>query len=143
MSKDLEKLRIEQSLNQPESVYRYIGMSVAGKSMAFSGIAKWMCRRAKEDVEHGMQFYGYLVFGGSKVELFQISQAVTDYKSPPNAFEVVLHHRSKVTGLIHRMCDLAVSLEHCESQNLLHWFIIEHIEEGGRTQHFVHRLEFA
>ncbi|MDR1890857.1 MAG: ferritin [Puniceicoccales bacterium] len=143
MSKDLEKLIIEQIRNELESAYIYLGMSAAMESMAFSGIAKWMRRQAKEEVEHGMKFYDYLVSRGSKVELLPIAQAATDYKSPLNAFEVALNHEKKVTGLIHKMYDLAVSLKDYESQNMLNWFVTEQIEEEGQTQHFVDRLKFA
>ncbi|MDR2603525.1 MAG: ferritin [Puniceicoccales bacterium] len=143
LSKDLEKLIIEQIRNEFESAYIYLGMSAAMGSMSFVGIAEWMRRQAKEEIEHGMKFYDYLVSRGVKVELLPISQASTDYKTPLNAFEVALNHERKVTGLIHKMYDLAVSLKDYESQNMLNWFIMEQIEEENQTQYFVDRLKFA
>jgi ferritin len=143
MSKDLEKLIIEQLRNEFESAYIYLGMAAAMESLSFVGIARWMRRQAKEEIEHGMKFYDYSVSRGVKVELLPIAQASTDYKSPLNAFEVALNHERKVTGLIHKIYDLAVSLKDYESQNMLNWFITEQIEEESQTQHFVDRLKFA
>ncbi|MDR2776957.1 MAG: ferritin [Puniceicoccales bacterium] len=143
ISKDLEKLMVEQIRNELESAYIYLGMAAAVGSMSFVGIAEWMRRQAKEEIEHGMKFYDYLVSRGVKVELLPIAQASTDYKSPLNAFEVALNHEKKVTGLIHKMYDLAVSLKDYESQNMLNWFVTEQIEEESQTQHFVDRLKFA
>lgn len=143
MPKDLEKLMIEQLRNELGSAYIYLGMSSAMESMSFMGISKWMRRQAKEEVEHGMKFYDYLISRGSKVELLPIDQAITDYKSPLNAFEVALHHEKSITGFIHKMYDLAVLLKDYESQHMLNWFIAEQIEEESQAQHFVDRLKFA
>lgn len=143
ISKDLEKLMIEQIRNEIESGYIYLGMAVAMSDLSFSGCAKWMRKQAKEEVEHGMKFFDFLESRGTKIDLLPIAQASTSYKSPIEAFEAALKHEKKITASIHKMYDLAVKDKDYESQNMLNWFINEQIEEEEQTQYMLNRLKLA
>ena len=143
MSAELERLMIEQIRNEIESGYLYLGMSAAMGAKSFTGSSKWLRKQAQEEVEHGMKFYDYLTSRGSRIQLLPINEATTDYDCPLSAFSAALAHEKKVTGMIHRMYDLAVQEKDYESQQFLDWFISEQVEEEDQTQYFVDRFAIA
>jgi ferritin len=143
ITKELEKLMIEQIRNEFESAYLYLGMSSAMGNLAFPGCEKWMREQAKEELEHAMKLYDYLHSRGTRIELLPIDRAPTGYDSPLSAFEAALAHEREITTMIHKMYDFAVAQKDYESQNELDWFIAEQIEEEQQTQYFVDRFTFV
>jgi ferritin len=125
------------------SSYLYLSMSAYFESINLRGFAAWLKVQAKEEMEHGMKFYDYLVDQGARVTLKPIEGPKTEWASPLEAFEHALAHEQKVTGHIHGCVDLAAAEKDYATFNFLQWFVNEQVEEEQNAGDIVYRLKLA
>ncbi|MBQ5689560.1 MAG: ferritin, partial [Bacteroidales bacterium] len=78
------------------SAYLYLSMATNFHEMGLGGIANWFEVQFKEEQDHAMIFYNYLVSRGGRVELKAIDAVKTKWESPLEAFEDTLRHEQKV-----------------------------------------------
>jgi len=71
-----------QMIREFFSSYLYLSMSAYFESINLRGFAAWTKVQAKEEMEHGMKFYGYLVDQGARVTLKPVEGPKTEWKSP-------------------------------------------------------------
>ena len=98
----------EQIKNELYSAYLYLSMSAHFESASLLGLAHWMRVQSQEELGHALKFYDYVLDRGGKVILQAIDQPPADWTSPLELFNQVLEHEQKVTGLIHKLNDLAI-----------------------------------
>ena len=122
------------------SAYLYLSMATNFHEMGLGGIANWFEVQFKEEQDHDMIFYNYLVSRGGRVELKAIDAVKTKWESPLEAFEDTLEHEQKVTSLINDINALAVELKDYATQNRLVWFIYEQVEEEESAQKMIDSL---
>lgn len=118
----------------------YLSMATYFHSKGLSGIANWFEVQFKEEQDHAMIFYNYLVSRGGRVELKAIDAVRTEWESPLDAFEDTLKHEQIVTGRINDINALAVELKDYATQNRLIWFIDEQVEEEDSAQKMIDSL---
>ncbi len=124
------------------SSYLYLSMSSYFKADNLDGFANWMFAQAQEEMMHAMKFYDFINQRGGRVALSAIDAPQKDWNSPQDAFENVLAHEQKVTGLIHELVEVALS-EHDHATNIfLQWFVTEQIEEEESANSVVQQLKF-
>ena len=122
------------------SAYLYLSMATNFHAKGLGGIANWFEIQFKEEQDHAMIFYNYLISRGARVELRPIEAVKTSWESPLEAFEDTLKHEQVVTGLINDINALAVEVKDYATQNRLTWFIDEQVEEEDQTREIVDRL---
>ena len=122
------------------SAYLYLSMATNFHEMGLGGIANWFEVQFKEEQDHAMIFYNYLVSRGGRVELKAIDAVKTKWESPLEAFEDTLEHEQKVTSLINDINALAVELKDYATQNRLVWFIDEQVEEEESAQELIDKF---
>jgi ferritin len=125
------------------SAYLYLAMAEYFESESLSGFAQWMRIQSKEELEHGMKFFDYLVERGARVSLRAIPQPQGGWQSPLDVFEHAYEHEQKVTSLINSIYEIAVKEKDYASQVMLHWFIDEQVEEEKNTSEIATRLRMA
>jgi len=118
-----------QIMHELYSAYFYLSMSASCEMMNLSGFAAWLRVQAREEQEHAMKFYEYILDRGGKVVLQAIPQPPVDFASPLAIFQQVYEHEQKVTGLINKIYEVAVTEKDVASQIFLQWFISEQVEE--------------
>lgn len=123
------------------SAYLYLSMATNFHAQGLSGIANWFEVQFKEEQDHAMIFYNYLVSRGGRVELKPIDAVKTQWDSPLEAFEDTLQHEQVVTKLINDINALAVELKDYATQNRLTWFIDEQVEEEDSAQKLIDGLK--
>ena len=119
----------DQIKHELYSAYFYLSMSAWCDNANLPGFATWLKYQAKEEQEHAMKFYEYLLDRGEKVELKAIEQPPVDFASPKDIFEKVYEHEQKVTALINAIYAKALEANDYASQIFLQWFISEQVEE--------------
>ena len=137
--------RMEEALNAQInaefwSAYLYLSMAMYFENAGYKGVANWFAVQFKEEQDHAMIFYNYLVSRGGRVELKAIDAVKTKWESPLEAFEDTLQHEQKVTSLINDINALAVELKDYATQNRLVWFIDEQVEEEETAQKMIDSL---
>jgi ferritin len=141
LSKKLEDAINEQINKELYSAYLYLSMSTYCESESLAGFAGWMRAQAQEEVNHAMRLFDHMTARGGRVVLKAIEMPPPVWKSPLEMFEEVLQHERKVTGMIDRLYELALSESDYATQMELQWFITEQVEEEGSAGQIVDRLK--
>jgi ferritin len=83
---------------------------------------------------------GYVHDRGGTIKLHAIDQPPSEWKSSLELFQQVLEHEQKVTGMIHRLYELAVKENDYATQITLQWFITEQVEEEKNAGEIIEQL---
>lgn len=143
LSKRLEEAVNEQIKNEFYSGYLYLAMAAQCESMNMKGFAHWLRVQAKEEVSHGMRLFDFVNDRGGRVILRAIEQPPVEYPSLKAMFEAVLEHERKVTGMIHRLYEMAREEKDYPLMTHLQWFIDEQVEEEKNAAEVLGYLEMA
>jgi len=118
-------------------------MAAYFESINLRGFAHWMRVQAKEEQEHAMKFFEYIVERQGKVVLEAIDAPTAKWKSPMNVFEDAYNHERKVTESIHKIVDLAESEKDHATGVFLQWFVKEQVEEEGSANDILEKLKLV
>jgi ferritin len=140
--------RVRQLLNDQvahefHAAYTYLAIAAHFESENYEGFAKWMRLQAKEETEHAMKLFDYLVERGERISLGVIEQPKQEYGSPLEAFKTALAHEQKVSGQINAIYEAAMEAKDYPTMVMLQWFIEEQVEEENLTGTAVDQLEMA
>ena len=133
----------EQINKELNSAYIYLGMVDYFESENYKGMASWMKIQAEEEVEHAEKFINFVHDRSAKVAFADITKATNTYKSPLAAFKAGLEHEKFISASIHELFELAVAEKDYPTQEMLHWFISEQVEEESNFEHIVALLEMT
>jgi len=125
------------------SGYLYLAMAADFETKNLKGFAHWMEVQAKEEVEHAKRLYDFVNERGGRVTLKAIEAPPAQWKSPLSAFEDAYAHEQKVTGLIHKLGDVARAEKDYAAEVMLHWFVNEQVEEEAQTSEIAERLRLV
>ena len=116
-------------------------MSAHFDKMGLFGFANWTKVQAKEEVDHGMIIFNYLIDRDCKVTLKQISMPQTDFGTPLNVFEQILKHEKSVTEAID--CIAYMSQDECDmaTRHFINWYLLEQVEEEKNANDIIDRLK--
>jgi ferritin len=125
------------------SSYLYLSMSSYFESLDLPGFAGWMRVQAQEEMTHAMKFFDFINERDGRVLLKTIAGPPTEWDSPRAAFEETYRHEQKVTGLIHKLVDLAIKESDHATNNFLQWFVAEQVEEEASVKEVVQKLKLV
>jgi ferritin len=125
------------------SYYLYLSMAAHFESSNLKGFAHWMRIQGKEEEEHAMKFYNHLVDRGGRVTLQPIEAPPAKWKSPREVFQDAYQHEQKVTGLIHKLVELAKAEKDHAADVFLQWFVKEQVEEEAVAYDVLQKLQLA
>lgn len=141
MEKKLE-LAINQQINaELWSAYLYLSMSADFSAKGFNGIANWFMIQFKEEQDHAMKFFNYLIERDCAPKMLPIEEVQTEWDSPLAAFEHTLTHEKKVTSLINELYTIAVEVKDYAAQSFLRWYIDEQVEEEANVRAIIDTLK--
>lgn len=137
---------INESLNEQinkefYSGYLYLSMSAHLKELGLNGFAKWTKLQAKEEVEHGLKIFDYLINCNSFVTLKQIRTPDFEFNGILSIFNHIYEHEKCITRAVMTIAQKAE--EECDrtTLNFIDWFIAEQIEEEEAVKNIIKRLE--
>jgi ferritin len=140
LSKAMQDAINEQIKNELYSAYLYLSMAAYYEASNLPGFAHWMRVQSQEEIDHAMKFFDFVNERGGRVVLQAIDQPPVEFESPADVFEKTLEHERKVTGLIHRLYELALNENDYPAQVMLHWFIEEQVEEEDSAAQILETL---
>jgi ferritin len=143
ISKTVQDAINEQIKHELYSAYFYLGMSAYAEAENWSGAAAWLRAQAAEEQSHAMKLFDFVNDRGGRVTLQAIAQPPQEYTSLLDVFEQVLAHERKVTALIHRLYETALSEKDYAAQSMLRWFIDEQVEEEKNATQIVDALKLV
>ena len=132
---------INKQINREfESAYIYLGMAAYCRELNLDGFGHWFEAQAKEELEHGMKFYGYLGEHGVPVKLGTLPEPKTKYGSLKEVLEETLKHERKITASIQALYKTALQEEDYTTQSFLTWFLDEQLEEEAAASKVLERI---
>lgn len=141
ISETINEILNEQINKEFYSGYLYLSMSAYLKELGLNGFASWMRIQAKEEVEHGLKIFDYLINCNSFVTLKQIRTPDFEFQGISSIFNHVYEHEKCITRAIMSVAKQAE--EECDRTTLsfIDWFIEEQIEEENNIKNIIKRLE--
>lgn len=133
----------EQINHEFSSAYAYLSMSAYCESLTLPGFARWLRVQSQEEIEHAMKFYDFINDRGGRVVLRTIEQPPAEFDSLLDVFQAAYQNEQQVTGQIHDLYALALRENDYPSQEFLHWFIDEQVEEEKLTSDAVAMITMA
>ena len=123
------------------SAYLYLAMSAFFDEIGLFGFANWTKVQAKEEVDHGMILFDYIIERDGKVKLEQIEAPDNDFQNPLQVFEKILEHEKFVTESIN--CVAQMSDDECDlaTRHFINWYISEQVEEEANARDIIDRLK--
>ena len=130
----------EQINKEFYAAYLYLAMSAHFDKMGLFGFANWTKVQAREEVDHGMIIFNYLIDRDCKVTLKHIETPEFNSESPLTIFEDIFSHEKSVTDSID--CIAYMSQEECDmaTRHFINWYLIEQVEEEKNVRDIIDRL---
>lgn len=131
----------EQINKEFYSGYLYLSMSAHMKELGLFGFSSWLKHQAKEEVEHGLKLFDYLISRNSFVTLKQIKTPEFEFRGILSIFNEIYEHEKSITESVMKVAKQAE--EECDRTTLsfMDWFISEQIEEEQNVKDIIKRLE--
>lgn len=142
-NKKLQDAINDQIKHELYSAYLYLSMSAHFEGVNLPGFARWMRLQSQEESSHAMKLFDFIHERGGRVVLQAIVQPPADFKSPLDVFQQALEHEQKVSGMIHRLYELAGKENDYATQVMLQWFITEQVEEEKTAGDIVEQLKMV
>lgn len=141
ISEAINEILNEQINKEFYSGYLYLSMSAHLKELGLNGFASWTKIQAKEEVEHGLKIFDYLINCNSFVTLKQIKTPEFEFQGILSIFNHIYEHEKSITRSIMAIAKKAE--EECDRSTLsfIDWFVTEQIEEENNVKEIIKRLE--
>jgi ferritin len=143
LGKAVEDAMNEQIKNEVFSAYQYLSMAAFCEAENLPGFAHWMRAQAREETEHAMKFYDFILDRNGRVVLQGIDGPLVEFGSPLEVFEKALEHERRVTAMINDLYGLAARENDYASQTFLQWFVTEQVEEEKNAGDVVETLRMV
>lgn len=140
LKKKMEDAINKQIQEEMYSAHLYLSMSAHFSSIGLNGFANWMMVQYKEETDHAMKFYNYLLSQGAVVKLLQIDEPAHSWKSPLEIFKAGLNHEQHITECINDLVDIAEKEKDRATFNFLQWYIDEQVEEEENARTIIDKL---
>jgi ferritin len=140
LGKAVEDAMNEQIKNELFSAYQYLSMAALCEAENLPGFAHWMRAQTREETEHAMKFYDFILDRNGRVVLQGIDGPLVEFGSPLEVFEKALEHERRVTAMINDLYGLAARENDYASQTFLQWFVTEQVEEEKNAGDVVETL---
>lgn len=143
IKKDIQDAINNQIRNEYYSSYLYLSMASYCESINYQGFASWLKSQSKEELDHAMKLFEYMIDRDGRVILESIDKPPSEFGSLLEMFQQVLDHEKEVTSMINQLYEIANSENDHATAVELHWFIDEQVEEEKSAQDIVEDLKKA
>jgi ferritin len=133
----------QQIQEETYSAYIYLAMAAWLEENGYKGMATWMRVQAREEKIHADIFYNFIMERGGHVKLQAIQAPPDTWDNPLAIFQGALEHEQHITGRINHMVNVALEVKDHASNQMLHWFVEEQVEEEANVGEAVQQLKIA
>ena len=141
MDKKVYELINDQINKELYSGYLYLSFADYYEAEGLKGYANWYMIQAQEERDHALIFRRYLLDNDCPVVLQAIGQPTLTFTDHLGPLEAALEHEKYVTSLINGIMAAAVEVNDFRTQQFLHWFIDEQMEEEANASEMVSNMK--
>ncbi len=141
INKKVEDILNAQINKEFYSAYLYLAMSAYFDEIGLKGFSHWTKIQAKEEVDHGMILFDYIIERDGNVDLTQIEAPAKEFENPLQTFEMILEHERLVTESIR--CVAELSEDECDmaTRHFINWYISEQVEEEATVLDVIKKIK--
>ncbi len=122
---------------------QYVAIAAYFDSDNLPELAAHFYQQADEERMHAMRFVNYVVDAGGKVALPAIPAPKGGFASAEEAVQLSVEWEVTVTKQINGLVDLAVKEADHITENFLHWFVTEQLEEVSSMERLLSLIRRA
>ena len=141
MDKTVFTLLNDQINKELYSAYLYLDMANFYSQKGLDGFANWYEIQAKEEQDHAMLMYRYLLNNDQKVTLQAITKPDKKFKTLMDPLKAAHEHEQYVTSLINAIYAAAQKVSDFRTTQFLDWFIKEQGEEEKNSGDMITKME--
>jgi ferritin len=123
------------------SAYLYLDMANYYTAQGLDGFANWFTVQAKEEQDHAIMFYNYLLDSNEKVELKAIAKPDKTYSAFIEPLQESYRHEQYVTSLINGIYAAANAVNDFRTMKFLDYFVTEQGEEEKNASDLIGKME--
>jgi ferritin len=124
----------EQIANEFAAAHQYVAVGVHYEAETFPRLAQFFYEQAEEEREHAMKMVRYLVDTSSPVNLGSVKAPSKDFADHVEPIKIALEQERKVTVQISKLLELARETNDYASEQFMHDFVEEQVEEEATMQ---------
>lgn len=141
MKENVIQMVNEQIKAEMFSSYLYLSMAAYLENQNLKGFANWMRVQAKEEYDHALGFFNYLLMRGAKVELLEIAKPENTFINVSDIFAKTLNHENNITAKINNIYELAMQEKDFALHSFLKWYIDEQVEEEANVKELIDKIK--
>lgn len=124
------------------SFYLYIALAARLENMNLKGAANWMQVQAKEENDHALGFFRFLVDRNEEPKLLAISEPdLGSAKTIGEIFASGLAHEKHITALIGKIYEVAREEKDYALESFIKWYIDEQVEEEANATAVIEKIK--
>lgn len=143
INKTVLKALNEQFEKELFSSNLYLSMSVYFSANSLNGFANWMRIQSKEEMDHAMLIFDYILQRGGEAIVPKIEAPEPKWKSTLEVVSETYKHEQFITESINNLYSLANEQKDYATCNFLQWFIKEQVEEEENTSELEARVKLC
>jgi ferritin len=116
------------------AAHQYTAVGAYYEQSTFPRLAEFFYEQAKEEREHAMKMVRYLLDTSSPVEFGSIEGPRMSFADHVEPIKLALENERKVTVQIGKLFEVARETNDYASEQFLHWFVEEQVEEESSMQ---------
>lgn len=142
MINDKVKEILNEQINKEfYSAYLYLSMGAYLSDMGMYGISKWMEIQAREEIDHGMILFDYILKRKAKIEFKALSAPEIEFNGVEDIFEKAYEHEKTISSSINRIASLTENECDLATRNFIDWYLKEQIEEEDNVLRILSKLK--
>lgn len=142
--KDEIKNELNLQINREmQSAYNYLGIATWCSAKGYPGSAHWFSLQAKEEMQHAIKIYKYLLDRGVTPSLQSIGKPKAEFEDLRSTFEAALEQEREVENFLNNISVKAAEAKDHVTLNFLAWFLEEQVEEVASVQTILDQLSLA
>lgn len=141
ISDKIKDILNEQINKEFYSAYLYLAMSAYFSEIALYGFSHWTKIQSREEIDHGMILFEYVLNRKSQIRLKSLESPSLDLKGPLDVFEQIYKHERVITTSID--CVASLSEGECDlaTRNFIDWYLKEQTEEEASVLRIISKLK--
>ncbi len=141
LKNNIAELLNEQINRELYSAYMYLGISAWYEEQNLEGFANWYYIQSKEEMDHAMKIYHYLIDNGEKVSLSSIHRFDEVFETFDQPLKAGLKHEYYISESIDEIYSRCLEVKDYRTSIFLEWFIEEQVEEEKNAEKLVNQFE--
>lgn len=142
MTDKVKNILNQQIMEELHSAYLYLALAARLESLNFKGLANWMTVQAKEEEDHAMGFFRFLLERGEEPVLLPIATPdISSVKTIADIFASGLKHEQHVTALINNIHEVALAEKDYALESFNRWYIDEQVEEEASAMEILEKVK--